>query len=52
VELNPLRGTLHTVVTFDDPTRRSVRREFSTDGTRFYFTFADHQSDVWVAEVE
>ncbi len=52
VGLDPLRGTFHTAVVFDDPSRRSVRREFSMDGTRLYFTFADHQSDVWVAEVE
>ncbi|HET9295023.1 MAG TPA: protein kinase [Gemmatimonadales bacterium] len=52
VAVDPVRGTVRPVVIFDDPARRSILREFATDGTRFYFTISDHQSDVWVAEVE
>jgi hypothetical protein len=31
---------------FADPTRRSLRREFATDGQRFYFTIANEESDI------
>ena len=36
---------------FDDPTRRSLRREFATDGRRFYFTIANDESDLWTMEL-
>ena len=36
---------------FDDPARRSLRREFATDGQRFYFTVARDESDIWSMEL-
>jgi len=39
------------LVTFDDPTRRSLRREFAADGRRFYFTIANDESDLWTMQV-
>jgi hypothetical protein len=39
------------LVRFDDPMRRSLRREFVTDGTRFYFTIARDESDIWALEL-
>jgi Tol biopolymer transport system component len=44
-------GKPQLLVTFDDPARPSLRREFATDGKRIYFTVAQHQSDVWAVEV-
>ena len=39
------------LVRFDDPSRRSLRREFATDGQRFYFTVARDEADIWVIEL-
>ncbi len=39
------------LVTFDDPSRVSLRREFASDGTRFYFTIAQNDSDIWTIEL-
>ena len=39
------------LVRFDDPSRRSLRREFATDGQRFYFTIARDESDLWAMEI-
>ena len=39
------------LVRFDDPSRRSLRREFATDGQRFYFTVARDESDIWTMEL-
>jgi eukaryotic-like serine/threonine-protein kinase len=39
------------LVTFDDPARRSLRREFATDGRRFYFTIASDESDLWAMQL-
>jgi TolB protein len=39
------------LVTFDDPMRRSLRREFATDGRRFYFTIANDESDLWAMQL-
>ena len=44
-------GQPRLLVTFDDPTRRSLRREFATDGRRFYFTIANDESDLWVMQL-
>lgn len=44
-------GTPRLLVRFDDPARPSLRREFATDGQRFYFTIAQDESDVWVMEL-
>jgi len=46
------RGTTRKVVTFDEPGRDVTRGAFDTDGTRFFFTIAHHQADIWVADVE
>ncbi len=44
-------GTPRLLVRFDDPSRPSLRREFATDGSRFFFTIAQDESDVWIADV-
>jgi len=44
-------GPPRLLVTFDDPTRRSLRREFATDGRRFYFTIANDESDLWAMQL-
>jgi eukaryotic-like serine/threonine-protein kinase len=45
-------GTPRLLMRFDDPLRPSLRREFATDGQRFYFTIAQDESDVWVMELK
>jgi Tol biopolymer transport system component len=45
-------GTPRLLLRFDDPSRPSLRREFATDGMRFFFTIAQDESDVWIAEVQ
>jgi serine/threonine-protein kinase len=45
-------GTPRLLVRFDDPQKPSLRREFATDGVRFFFTIAQDESDIWVAEVK
>jgi serine/threonine-protein kinase len=44
-------GPSRLLVRFDDPTRRSLRREFATDGVRLYFTVAREESDIWTMEL-
>jgi serine/threonine-protein kinase len=44
-------GQPRLLVTFDDPMRRSLRREFATDGRRFYFTIANDESDLWAMQL-
>ncbi|PWU03245.1 MAG: hypothetical protein C5B51_19310 [Terriglobia bacterium] len=44
-------GPPDLLVRFDDPERRSLRREFGTDGVRFYFTVARYESDIWTMEL-
>ena len=44
-------GAARLLVRFDDPSRRSPRREFATDGQRFYFTVARDESDIWAMEL-
>jgi Tol biopolymer transport system component len=44
-------GRPRLLVRFDDPDRQSSRRDFATDGSRFYFAIEDRQSDVFVAEM-
>jgi Tol biopolymer transport system component len=39
------------LVKFDDPIRQSSRFEFAYDGERFYFTLAEYESDIWVADL-
>ena len=45
-------GTAQLMVRLDDPQRPSLRREFATDGTRFFFTITQDEGDIWVAEVK
>jgi TolB protein len=45
-------ATTRKVITFDEPGRDLTRGEFDTDGNRFFFTIAHHQTDIWVADVE
>lgn len=44
-------GSPQVLVRFDDPAHRSLRREFATDGKRFYFTISGEESDIWVMEL-
>jgi Tol biopolymer transport system component len=44
-------GPPRLLVRFDDPSRRSMRREFATDGRRLYFTVAYDESDLWTMEL-
>jgi Tol biopolymer transport system component len=44
-------GTARLIMKFDDPSRPSLRREFATDGTHFYFTIAQDESDIWIVEI-
>jgi Tol biopolymer transport system component len=50
-EISTSGGTPRLLVRFDDPARRSLRREFATDGKRFYFTVAREESDLWAMEL-
>jgi serine/threonine-protein kinase len=45
-------GSPRLLVRFDVPSRRSLRREFATDGKRFYFTVANDESDLWSMELK
>ncbi len=49
--VSPEAGQPRLLVMFDDPTRRSLRREFATDGRRFYFTIANDESDLWTMQL-
>jgi Tol biopolymer transport system component len=49
--VSPAGGEPKLLVTFDDPARRSLRREFATDGRRFYFTIASDESDLWAMQL-
>jgi Tol biopolymer transport system component/predicted Ser/Thr protein kinase len=44
-------GTPKLLVRFDDPFRKSIRPEFTTDGERLFFTLTDNQSDLWVMDL-
>lgn len=44
-------GTPQLLVRFDDPAHRSLRREFATDGKRFFFTISGEESDLWAMEL-
>ncbi len=44
-------GTPKLLVRFDDPRRQSWRREFATDGERFFFLVDRRESDIWVMEL-
>ena len=44
-------GEPQALVHFADPARPSIRREFTHDGERFYFTLTEHESDIWMMEL-
>jgi eukaryotic-like serine/threonine-protein kinase len=44
-------GPSRLLVRFDLASRRSSRREFATDGRRFFFTVATDESDIWALEL-
>jgi len=46
-----LGGKPKLLVRFDNPSRKSVRPEFSTDGVRFFFTLTENKSDIWVMDL-
>jgi eukaryotic-like serine/threonine-protein kinase len=47
----PLAGGPPRLLARADSSVRSLHVSWSTDGKRFFFTAADHQSDIWVAEL-
>jgi len=44
-------GKPKLLVRFDDALRKSVRPEFTTDGSRLFFTLTDNKSDLWVMDL-
>lgn len=46
-----LGGKPKLLVRFDNPSRKSVRPEFSTGGFRFFFTLTENESDIWVMDL-
>ena len=44
-------GAPRLLLRLDDAARPSDRPDFATDGSRFFFTIDDRQSDVWIAEL-
>jgi Tol biopolymer transport system component/serine/threonine protein kinase len=44
-------GEPKLLVEFDNPSRKPVRHEFTTDGERFFFTLTEYESDVWMMEL-
>jgi Tol biopolymer transport system component len=49
--VNALGGVPRLLIRFTDLNRPSSRRDFATDGKRFFFAIEDRQSDVFVAEL-
>ena len=49
--VNAAGGVPRLLVRFTDLNRPSSRRDFATDGKRFYFAIEDRQSDVFVADL-
>jgi Tol biopolymer transport system component len=47
-----LGGKPKLLVRFDNPARKSIRPEFSTDGLHFYFTLTENKSDIWVMDLK
>lgn len=45
-------GEPRLMVDFDDPDRPAIRREFDVSADRIYFTLSEHESDVWLLELE
>lgn len=45
-------GEPRLILEFDDPARPSIRQEFDVSDDRIYFTVAEHESDVWLLELE
>jgi len=44
-------GEPRLLVRLDDPMRPSLRNEFATDGSRFFFTIGQQESDLWVMDL-
>ncbi|MBE0593855.1 MAG: PD40 domain-containing protein [Gemmatimonadales bacterium] len=49
--VSPAGGAPRMLVRFPEPDRQSSRKDFATDGVRFFFAIEDRQSDVFVAEL-
>ena len=45
-------GDPKLLVRFDDPTRQSLRPEWSSDGEHFYLLLFELEADVWVMDLE
>jgi Tol biopolymer transport system component len=46
-----LGGKPKLLVRFDNPSRKSIRPEFATDGSRLFFTLTENKSDIWVMDL-
>jgi Tol biopolymer transport system component len=44
-------GKPKLLVRFDDALRKSIRIEFTTDGSQLFFTITDNKSDLWVMDI-
>jgi len=40
------------LVRFDNPNRIALRPEWAAGAGRFFFTLTEHESDIWVMELE
>jgi len=49
--VDPDGGDPRLLVRFPNPDRQSSRKDFATDGVRFFFAIEDRQGDVFVAEL-
>jgi TolB protein len=48
----PISGGLpKLLVRLDDPSRKSNRTEFTSDGRKLFFTLAEKESDIWMLEL-
>ena len=44
-------GKPKLLVRFNDSLRKSLRIEYTTDGSSLFFTLTDNQSDIWVMDL-
>jgi hypothetical protein len=45
-------GEPKLLVRVDDPNRVALPREWAAGGGRFFFTLTEHESDVWLIDLE
>jgi hypothetical protein len=48
----PISGGIpKLLVRLDDPSRKSHRTEFTSDGRKLFFTLAEKERDIWMLEL-